>query len=132
MDKHVASPESESVETSVLEHYGMRWAVLAAWFRDLTQRGIGLDPAISHLLEVVRVKITTGVFSSCEVGCDLGRIEGDLVSRTTSSVPETVSGWFDAWERAMTSPEDIRGSSWFLPLQVPFVDGRSHGCDCPI
>lgn len=131
MDRRLGAPDSESVETSVLEQYGMRWAVLAAWFRDLSQRGIDLDPAISRLLEVVRVKISTGVFSSCEVGCDLGRIEGDLVSKTASLVPDVTSGWFEALERAMTSPEVIKNSSWFLPLHVPFVQGRSHSCACP-
>lgn len=63
------------VELAVLQKYGLRWAVLAAWDDELRRSGRAAIAEVAKKVEAARVKIASGCFSSCEVGCDLPGIE---------------------------------------------------------
>ncbi len=98
LDKRVAN------EVEILEKFGLRWAVLAAWCDELAHRGLAVD--LRKQLEDARIKLSSGVFSACEIGCDLGRIEATLTSADASSTPDSTSYWLDLLGRAMVEIVD--------------------------
>lgn len=87
------------VEVSVLEQYGLRWAVLAAWCDELEHRGLAVD--LRRPIDSTRMKLASGIFSACEIGCDLGKIEAALTAADASSTPDSTSYWLDLLARAM-------------------------------
>ena len=95
------------VELSVLKKYGLRYAILAAWAHELRDRGITVPPSLSKSFEKVRVKISSGCFSVCDVGCDLGRIEAILFSAATTAGQETVDSWVDMLGECMSEYANI-------------------------
>jgi len=99
--------EQVRVEHSVLRKYGLRYAVLAAWADELRTQGVRIVPDTAKPLEAVRVKISSGCFSTCEVGCDLSRIEGVLVSAATSAGKDTVETWLEILGEAMSETADV-------------------------
>jgi len=111
------------VEVAVLKRYGLRWAVLAAWADELRNRGAVLPASLSGQLDAGRVKISSGCFSSCEVGCDLGAIEAALVPADAACATSNVSFWLDLLGRAM---EDDDGMERLLRL--PAVRVHYAGC----
>ena len=130
MDRLLGTPKQ--TEAEVLDSFGLRWAVLAAWRDDLRSRGVGFDAEVARLLEASRVKIASGCMSSCEVGCDLARIEALLVSRTATVAPDTVDGWIGTLSEAMTTPENVKARPWFRPVSVSYLDCGYRPCVCPI
>jgi hypothetical protein len=110
-------------EISTLEKYGLRWAVLAAWADELEKRRVELDADTRKRLEASRVKISSGCFSSCEVGCDLGAIEGSLVSRGASSLSDSTTFWIELLGRAMEESGEIEQL-----LRIPAVRFRYSSC----
>jgi hypothetical protein len=95
--------EQLTVERSVLRQYGLRYAILAAWSDELRSQKIKVVPDPVKTLEGARVKISSGCFSVCEVGCDLSRIEGILVSTASSAGSDTVDSWLDLLADSMSS-----------------------------
>ncbi len=95
------------VELSVLKKYGLRYAILAAWAHELRDRGITDPPSLSKSFEKVRVKISSGCFSVCDVGCDLGRIEAILFSAATTTGQETADSWVDMLGECMSEYANI-------------------------
>jgi len=64
-------------ERTTYERYGLRWSVLAAWHADL-RKGVGhVDPGLAAMIVASRMKIATGSYSTCEIGCDLARVAAD-------------------------------------------------------
>jgi hypothetical protein len=119
--------ERISTETAILEKYGLRWAVLAAWCDDLEGRGLKVPREVWNSLAEARVKISSGCFSSCDVGCDLGTVEGQLVSLAASSgadgAADSVTLWLELLAHAMvatTSTERL--------LNIPAVKFRYAEC----
>ncbi len=111
------------VEIEVLKRYGLRWAVLAAWTDELHGRGAMLPATLAGQLEAARVKISSGCFSSCEVGCDLSAIEATLVPADATGAQSNVSFWLELLGRAM---EDDDGMERLLRL--PAVRFHYAGC----
>ncbi len=122
----------KKTESETLDSFSVRWAVLAAWHDDLRSRGTAFDADVARMLESSRVKIASGCTSSCEVGCDLARIEALLVSRTATVAPETVDGWIGALSDAMTAPEDVKARPWFRSVNVSHLDCGYRPCVCPV
>jgi len=121
-----AKPELSSqteAELSVLRKFALRWAVLAAWDDELGRAGLAPNADAGRKLESSRVKISSGCFSSCEVGCDLAAIESLLVSRDASR-PDTRTGfWLDLLGQAMERSEDIERL-----LAIPAVRFQYAAC----
>ncbi len=110
-------------DADVLKQYGLRWAVLAGWRDALNLRKVRLEPNVDHLLESARMKISSGCFSVCEVGCDLSQLEGVLTSADASTDHNWVEFWVDMLANAMkdnTETERI--------LKIPAVRTRYINC----
>lgn len=111
------------VEMEVLKRYGLRWAVLAAWTDELRTRGATLPAGLPGRLEAARVKISSGCFSSCEVGCDLAAIEAALVPADAAGDANSVNFWLDLLGRAMEDDDAMERL-----LKVPAVRVHYAGC----
>jgi hypothetical protein len=121
---------SRKTEAQVLESFGLRWAVLSAWYDELRSCDAVFDGDIAGMLEASRVKIASGCTSSCEVGCDLARVEASLVSRAATVEPDKVDRWIETLSEAMTEPEAVRGRPWFRPVNVSYLDCGYRPCVC--
>jgi hypothetical protein len=125
-------PENDVVahETEVLRRFGLRWAVLAAWRDALELRHVPLPPETDRVMEKARIKLVSGCFSVCAVGCDLSAIEAALTTGDASSQHNWVDFWLDLLAQAMTGgPETER------ILRIPAVKARFEtagikGCTC--
>jgi len=106
------------VELSVLKKYGLRYAILAAWAHALRDQGIAVPPNLDKPFEKVRVKISSGCFSVCDVGCDLGRIEAMLFSTATTAGQETADSWVDMLGECMSEYANIDEIEKRIKLQA--------------
>jgi hypothetical protein len=117
-------------EAEVLQRYALRWAVLAAWQTELARRAVPLPAEVKSSLEISRIKISSGCFSPCEVGCDLRALEGTLTAADSSSPDEQTDRWLELLGRAMTNepaPDELLS----VPaIRIRFNDCRSRGCAC--
>ena len=86
---------------------------------------------LRSMLEAARIKIASGCMSSCEVGCDLARVEAALVSRTATAAPDRVDEWLEALSAAMTDPQGLRARPWFRPVGISHLDCGYRLCACP-
>ncbi len=115
--------EAAQQEVAVLQQYGLRWAVLAAWRDALRLRQVRVPPETDVVLEGARIKIASGCFSVCDVGCDLATIEGALTTADGSTDHNWVDFWVDLLARAMSSREEIE-----RVLRVPSIKFRYNNC----
>jgi len=117
------SEERAVREEAVLRQYGLRWAVLAGWRDALQLRQVPLPGDVERLLESARVKIASGCFSTCEVGCDLGQLEASLTSSDAGTNHNWVDFWVDMLGLSMAeTPETER------ILRVPAIRARYQNC----
>jgi hypothetical protein len=117
-------------DAAVLEKYGLRWAVLAAWRTELTQRAVALPTDVLTSLEVSRIKISSGCFSPCEIGCDLRRIEAVLTAIEASSPSEQTDKWLGLLGRAMADRVEPADLLSVPAIRIRFNDCRARGCAC--
>jgi len=110
-------------EISMLERYALRWSVLAAWADELRSRKIPVELSVGQKFEATRVKLASGCYSSCEVGSDLGYIEGVLVSCDASTSHTKVDFWLELLGRAMEDTGSIERL-----LKVPAVKFQLSSC----
>ncbi len=110
-------------DEALLKQFGLRWAVLAAWRDALQLRRVTLPEATDRLLENARIKIASGCFSVCEVGCDLSQLEGTLTSTDASSHHNWVDFWVDMLGHSMESDAETQRI-----LKVPAVKARYNNC----
>ena len=111
-------------EESVVRQYALRWAVLAAWRDALADRRVpGLGP-VDLGLKRVRIKIASGCFSACEIGCDLSPVEAALTSADASSTATSVDFWLDLLGHAMRAEAERL-------LKIPAVKFRFQDCGVP-
>ena len=122
------SEERSSVlEEALLKQFGLRWAVLAGWRDAMQLRRVALPNDADRLLENARIKIATGCFSVCEVGCDLSELEAMLTSTDASSGHNWVDFWVDMLGHSMADdPETER------ILKIPAVRARYKNCGLSI
>jgi hypothetical protein len=111
------------LEEAVLKQYGLRWAVLAGWRDALQLRRVPLARNADRLLENARIKIASGCFSVCEVGCDLSELEGVLTSTDASSGHNWVDFWVDMLGHSMADDAETARI-----LKIPAVRARYNNC----
>ena len=116
----VSGPESQ-----ILAKYGIRWSILAAWRRELASRGVHFDAGIADRLDSSRVKLATGCFSSCEVGCELAAVERVLVSHSTTVCDGETDFWMELLGRAMAGDENLLDC-----VSIPAI--RTHLIECGV
>ena len=110
-------------ETASMAKLGLRWSVLAAWRDALELRRVEIPPGIDRALEKARIKLASGCFSTCTVGCELGDIEGALTSADASSQHNWVEFWLDLLGLCMRSDEET-----MRILRIPAVKSRYQSC----
>ena len=110
-------------EVVVLRQYGLRWAVLAAWRDALRLRQVKVPPEAEPTLESARVKIASGCFSVCEIGCDLSTAEAAL----TAADGSTDHNWVDFWLDLLATSMKPGGDTERL-LKVPTIKFRYNNC----
>jgi hypothetical protein len=123
----VASGENDVVshEVEVLRLYGLRWSVLAAWRDALSFRHVSLSSLVDHELDSARVKLASGCFSACAVGCHLSAVEGALTSADSSTQHNWVDFWLDLLAQSMSG-----GAETERILKIPAV--KAHYLSCAI
>jgi len=109
-------------ELLVLKMYGLRYSILAAWEEELRLKGFKVVPDIAKPLEALRVKISSGCFSVCEVGRDLGQIEAHLVSSASSCGGTNIDDWLTFLGDCMSATADFE----VLENKIPFPAVKTH------
>lgn len=110
-------------EEAVLKQFGLRWAVLAGWRDAMRLRRVPLPPSADRLLENARIKIASGCFSVCEVGCDLSELEAALTSTDASSGHNWVDFWVDMLGHSMADVAETERI-----LKIPAIRARYNNC----
>ena len=110
-------------EESVLRQFGLRWAVLAGWRDALRLRNVKLDSKIDQDLEDARIRLVSGCFSVCEVGCGLSNIEAALTTADSSTDHNWVDFWIDLLGHAMSEHAETERI-----LKVPAIKFRYGNC----
>jgi len=123
--------EEKRVSFEMLKKYGAKWAVLAALEADLAKKGIVIPTDTIKQIEMSRVKISSGCFSSCQAHCDLSKIEATLVSKGVDFGDEYMDQWFNLMGEAMTGNLDPQKISE-IPLLKPIESSCAFlsGCLC--
>jgi hypothetical protein len=117
-------------EISALQRYGLRWAVLSAWAGELDRQEVEIGAEARKRLETCRVKLASGCFSACEVGCDLGVIEGTLVSRAASETPNAVDSWTALVGRAMAENAELEEFLRIPAVRFQYMHCGFQACRC--
>lgn len=99
--------EKDQIELSLLKRFGLRISILEAWEGSLRAKGISVPPAVSMKLSRARVKVSSGCFSACDVGSELGRIEGSLVSAAGSLGEEEIEPWLEFLAECMSEEKPV-------------------------
>jgi hypothetical protein len=113
-----------------LRKFGMKWAVLTALTLDLAKRGVRVPSELNGLLKVVRMKIMSGCFSPCEVGCELNKVEGQLVAAGASLGEDYLRPWFDLLGQAMEGRIDPARIADIPALEPIATDCQFLACHC--
>lgn len=123
MDNQKSEEDSHVLEEAVLKQFGLRWAVLAGWRDALKLRRVELPHEADRLLENARIKIASGCFSVCEVGCDLSELEAVLTATDASSGHNWVDFWVDMLGHSMANDAETERI-----LKIPAVRARYNNC----
>jgi hypothetical protein len=126
----VAAERQTSVDRAVLEGYGLRWAVLAAWADQLRGRGMGFAPEVRQRQEEARIKISSGCFANCEVGCILSQIEAELMTAEGSAVDTRADFWTELLAMAMSNRAEAEQLLRIPAVKVHFSDCGVASCRC--
>jgi hypothetical protein len=111
------------LDVAILQQYGLRWAALAAWRDALKLRQVRVAAETDLLLDGARIKIASGCFSVCDVGCDLANIEAALTTADGSTDHNWVDFWVDLLAHSMSSREETE-----RVLKVPSIRFRCNNC----
>ncbi len=118
-----AQQDERRVGFEWVKRFGMKWAVLAALVVDLGKRGVRVPPDVKEQLKLAQVKIMSGCFSPCEIGCVLGKLEGQLVAIGSSAGEDYLRPWFDLLGQAMEGRMDPRRVS-----EIPALEPIASEC----
>ena len=116
-----AQQDERKVSFDWLKKFGMKWAVLAAWVIDLGRRGVRVPAAVNEELKAARMKIMSGCFSPCDVGCAFGKLEGQLISLGSALGEDYLRPWFGLLGQAMEGRIDP-GRISDIPALEPIVN----------
>jgi len=126
----VEQQDDRKVSFELLKKFGMKWAVLAALVIDIGKRGIRVPSDVNEQLKMARMKIMSGCFSPCEVGCTLGKLEGQLISIGAALGEVYLRPWFDLLGQAMEGRIDPRRISDIPALEPIVNDCKWLACRC--
>jgi hypothetical protein len=99
--------KKDEIEVSLLKRFGLRYSILAAWEGDLLQKGISVPPSVSRQLARARMKISSGCFTACDVGCDLARAEATIFSTAVTAGLECAESWLNMLGECMSESGEI-------------------------
>lgn len=122
--------DDRKVSFEWLKKFGTKWAVLAALDVDLGRRGVRVPHEVDEQLKLGRMKIMSGCFSPCEVGCLLGKVEGQLISVGSALGADYLRPWFDLLGQAMEGRIDPRRLSDIPALKPVATDCQFLACHC--
>jgi hypothetical protein len=125
-----ADQEERKVSFEWLKKFGTKWAVLTALGLDLAKRGIRVPPDLNEQLKLARMKIMSGCFSPCEVGCTLSKVEGQLISVGSSLGEDYLRPWFDLLGQAMEGRIDPQRIANIPALEPVASDCQFLACQC--
>ncbi len=125
----VAQSDRE-VSFELLKKFGMKWAVVAALVVDLGKRGVRVPSAVNDDLKVARMKIMSGCFSPCEIGCAFGKLEGQLIALGASLGEDYLRPWSDLLGQAMEGRIDPLRVSEIPALEPIANDCKWLACRC--
>jgi len=126
----VEQQDDRKVSFELLKKFGMKWAVLAAWVIDLGRRGVRVPPDTNEQLKLARMKIMSGCFSPCEVGCAFGTLEGQLIAVGSALGDDYLRPWSDLLGQAMEGRIDPRRISDIPALEPIANDCNWLACRC--
>ncbi len=127
----VTVPQADrEVSFELLKKFGMKWAVAAALVVDLGKRGVRVPSAVNDDLKVARMKIMSGCFSPCEIGCAFGKLEGQLIALGASLGEDYLRPWSDLLGQAMEGRIDPRRVSEIPALEPIANDCKWLACRC--
>lgn len=126
----MAQQDERKVSLEWLKKFGMKWAVLAALVIDVETRGVRVPSDANEQLKVARMKIMSGCFSPCEVGCALGKLEGQIIALGSSLGEDYLRPWFDLLGQAMEGRIDPGRISDIPALEPIANDCKWLACRC--
>ena len=121
METTIETKKERSFE--LLKMYGSRWAILAAMSLDLSKKGFQLPETVKMNLEVTRIKIASGCYSTCEIDCSMNRVEGHLISAGASLGEHYIDYWMDLMARSMQGLIDFDNL-----IEIPAVKPIESAC----
>ncbi len=114
----------------LLKKYGLRWAVLTGLEVDLGRRGVLVPSWVNEELKLTRLRIMSGCFSPCEVGCSLGKVEGQLVAVGAAQGEDYLRSWFTLLGQAMQGLLDPQRVGEIPALEPVAGDCQFLACQC--
>jgi hypothetical protein len=122
--------DERRVSFECLKKFGMKCAVLTALVVDLRRRGARVPSEVNEQLKLTRMRIMSGCFWPCEVGCTLGQLEGQLVALGSSLGEDYLRPWFDLLAQAMEGRIDPGRISAIPALEPVADDCKVLACRC--
>ena len=131
--------KKDEIEVALLKRFGLRYAILAAWEADIAKKGYAVPQSVPKQLARARMKISSGCFTACDVGCDLTRIEASLISASTTAVDpsgEASEFWMDMLAECMSEKleiDELEKKIVFPAVKMQYnrlnFDGACGSCD---
>ncbi len=122
--------ERKQVGFDLMKKFGMRWAVLTAMRLAMEQKGIRIGPDTDEKLKLVRMQILSGCFATCEVGCELNKVEGNLIAAGCALGEDFHREWSGLLGKAMQGEIDFRQIGEIPALSPVLNDCRLLECRC--
>lgn len=113
----------QEVGYEVLTKYGSKWAILTALGMDLGKKGITLPHDIHATLEVSRIEITSGCYSTCEIDCNLNKVEGQMIALGSNLGEAYLDPWQDLLGKSMKGELD-----YDQIIQIPALKPVQTAC----
>jgi len=117
-------------EFEMVRRFGAKWAVLTAMASNMARKGIEVPRSAVAELRTSRIKIGSGCFSPCEVGCELSKVEGQIFSLCHLLNEEEFQQWCDLLAEAMQGKLDYDRVQGIPVLEPVKNDCRFLGCAC--
>lgn len=129
-------PDERKVSRDLVIKFGTTWAVLTAMTVDCAKRGAHISPEVQRQLALARMKIESGCFSPCELGCLLDKVERELMSASSVLGEEYLRPWCDLLGQAMEGgigPRRISGIPALASIvaDCEFLAGRGGEATSP-
>ena len=112
--------EESAAGFELLKRLGAKWAVLTAMTAEMAGKGIKVPTSVNEDLKIARIKLGSGCFSPCDVGCGLSKVEGQLFSQCHLLGDKEVDDWCDLLAEAAQGKlnyERIRGIAAVSPVR---------------